>query len=485
VNGPVLTLADGEGPLFARLAQSITTDILRGRLSPGAPLPGTRTLARELGVHRNTVLAAFSELGAEGWLVTRPGGGTFVSPRLPDRPPRRFARSAPVRGGMPKGLAFSLPPERTRERPDRFDRFASPWASAVPDARLAPVVALSRALRRALVRRKGLGYGDPRGLASARRAIAQYLSSQRGLAASAEDVLLVSGSQMGLDLSAQALVRPGDQVAVEALGYRPARDAFARAGATLVPIPVDGQGMQVERLAGLGVRAVVLTPHHHYPTTVTLSAERRLRLLELARAERFAIVEDDYDHEFHYDGRPVLPLASADVHGSVVYVGTLSKLLAPGLRLGFVVAPPPLLERMARVRALTDRQGVSLIEVAVAELIEDGELLRHARRARRHYQARRDALAEALTAKLGGVVRFTLPRGGMALWFEAPGVDVDRWAARATERGVGFPPGSVFTADGSSLAAGRLAFAACTEAELKRSVEQLAAACPRRADRSR
>src|SRR6185436_7204697 len=186
------------------------------------------------------------------------------------------------------------------------------------------------------------------------------------------------------------------------------------------PLPVDEHGLVVDALAELcareRVRAVYVTPHHQYPTTAVLAPGRRIALLELARAQRIAILEDDYDHEFHYEGRPVLPLASADRSGCVVYLGTLSKILAPGLRIGFVVAPPPVVERLSHLRMFADRQGDNLAEYAVAELLEDGEVQRHARRSRKLYQQRRDALASALRKRLGTAVSFQVPSGGSALW---------------------------------------------------------------------
>jgi GntR family transcriptional regulator/MocR family aminotransferase len=227
------------------------------------------------------------------------------------------------------------------------------------------------------------------------------------------------------------------------------------------------------------VRAVYLTPHHQYPTTVGLGAARRLQLLALARAHGLAVIEDDYDNEFHYEGRPTLPLASADDSGVVIYIGTLSKILAPGLRLGFVAAPRPFIERLATLRMTVDRQGDQAVECAVAEMIEDGEVQRHARRMRRIYQGRRDTLAEALTARLGGILSFALPAGGMALWARvAPAVDVERWSERARAAGVVFFPGRRFSfaAESRHRPFARLGFAALTEAELREAVRRLAGA---------
>src|SRR6185312_12732769 len=241
-------------------------------------------------------------------------------------------------------------------------------SSGSPDVRLAPTTLLTRAYRRAVRGLSGtaLRYGFPHGHPDLRAALARMLAATRGLAARAEDVVVTSGSQMALDLVSRALLRPGDAVAVEQLGYRPAWLAFRQHGAQLVPVPVDGQGMDIEALARAAarapLRAVYVTPHHQYPTTATLSAGRRIALLELARKLRIAIIEDDYDHEYHYEGRPILPLASADPAGVVVYIGTLAKVIAPGVRLGYAAAPRPLLDSMAAHRHIIDRQGDHTLE---------------------------------------------------------------------------------------------------------------------------
>ncbi|HEX2569609.1 MAG TPA: PLP-dependent aminotransferase family protein [Polyangia bacterium] len=481
-----LTLApDSDLPLFLQIARALTDDIRRGRLHPGDPLPGSRRLAETLAVHRNTVLAAYRELQAEGWITTRPAGGTYVSTELPDPAPRRFARRAAARSEMPARPGYDLGPAIEAHEWVGAERAPGVLvlAGGGPDTRLVPASLLARAYRRAL-RAQGrgvLGYGDPRGHERLRVALAAMLSALRGLAATPDTVMVTRGSQMALDMVARALVRPGDVIAVEALGYRPAWGALRQAGARLIPVPVDEGGLRVDHLAALAerepLRAVYLTPHHQYPTTVVLAPGRRLALLELARVRRLAIVEDDYDNEFHYDGRPVLPLASADPAGTVIYIGTLSKLLAPGLRLGFVVAPGPLIERLAALRLLADRQGDHAVEAAVAELIEDGELGRHARRAHRAYRARRDALAEALRHELGDVLEFQVPAGGMALWVRVDeAVDVDAWAEAGRTARVVFGPGRRFAFDGRARPFARLGFAALEESELREAVRRMKAA---------
>ena len=340
-----------ETPLFLRIARAVMNDIRRGRLKPGTVLPSSRSLSTSLGVHRNTVLSAYRELSAEGWIETTPAQGTFVSASIPEViAPRANAK---VRPNIPTRLGFDLPSRivPTYYAPNNT-RGLIELSAGKPDVRLLPTDIIARAYRRAArtADKRLFDYGDPRGDEHLRLALAKMFSAVRGVVANPEEVLVTRGSQMALDVLSRALVSSEDVVAVEALGYRPAWEALGQTGARLVPVPVDEEGLSVDALEDLlerePIRLLYLTPHHQYPSTVVLSPSRRLRLLELARIHRFAILEDDYDHEFHYDGRPVLPLASADRSGVVVYMGTLSKILAPGLRIGFVVAPVPLIERL-------------------------------------------------------------------------------------------------------------------------------------------
>lgn len=482
--------SEPEQPTFLRIARAISAAIRRGRLRPHARLPGSRSLALSLHVHRNTVLAAYRELLAEGWIEPRHGQGTFVSAQLPEVKARSFrkgkAKSAST-AKPPLTAAYDLPasplgPVGGRDYPKGTLRMLG----GLPDLRLVPGAELTRALRRVLRRDPLiLNYGHPAGHPKLRAALAGMLRATRGLSVEPEAVCVTRGSQMGLALAAEALLRPGDVVAVEAIGYRPAWQALLRVGAQLEPIPVDAHGMSVPHLAKLcehkRLRAVYLTPHHQYPTTVPLAPGRRLQLLELARAQRFAIFEDDYDHEFHYEGRPLLPLASADDAGSVVYVGTLSKVFAPGLRIGYVVAPPAVLQELMRRRYYLDRQGDHLTEAALAELIEDGELQRHTRRMRRTYQARRDRAAELLRQQFGAALSFDVPNGGMALWAEAaPDIDVEAWAKRAEAAGVVFQTEQQFRWDGQPGSHLRLGYAALSEPELARAVRRLQESLPPR-----
>ncbi len=469
---------EGTGPLFLRIARGVMRDIRRGRLKPGQQLPGSRPWAQELGLNRNTVLAAIAELEAQGWVTTTPTRGTFVSESLPEE-----LATLASKGLAPLGISLPPEPEFLQSRPFSLTPEVLHFSAGTPDPRLVPVELIARTWRR-VVRRGGrrlLEYGEPGGHPALRRALAQMLAEVRGVPATAQQLVVTRGSQMALDLLARAVLRPGEAVAVEALGYRPAWEALRLAGAQLVPVPVDAGGLDVDALDRLArrrrLRAVYVTPHHQFPTTVTMAAGRRLALLALARRHGLLVIEDDYDHEFHYEGRPVLPLASADDAGVVASVGTLSKVLAPGLRLGFVVAPTALAERLVRLRAVMDRQGDHPMEATVAELLEEGELQRHVRKMRGVYRERRDFLIRKLEAKLGAVLSWEVPSGGIAVWARVKkGIDVERWLARALARGVSVHPGARYTFDGHEPGALRFVFARFNEQEIARAVELLAAA---------
>lgn len=461
--------------MFVQVAAAISDDIRRGALRGGDRLPSTRALAAQFTVNRNTIVAAYDELVAQGWAVTRGPRGTFVCDTLPERAVRRAlpvtTRGIPVRSGFDMR---AVPVYRLPLGPDEVRYQLS---LGVPDTRLLPTALLSGAYRRALrsrAGRAGLDYGDPRGQLRLRTALAAMLRSRRGIPAVADNILITRGSQMGLALIARMLIRPGDAVAVEQLGYQPAWRAFEEAGARLLPIALDGSGLVVEALPEAPPRCIHVTPHHQYPTMVLLSPARRIALLERARRDRIAIVEDDYDHEFHFEGRPVAPLAAADRGGHVLYLGTLSKILAPGLRLGFVAAPERTIENLARLSAVVDRQGDQILEAAVAELIEDGELQRHARKMCRIYESRRDALASALDRELRGVLSFTLPPGGVTLWVRVDdGVKLEAWRSRALARGVAFSTAREFALDGRPRPYVRLAFARHDEAELGDAIRRM------------
>ena len=316
-----------------QIGTGIRDAIRAGRLLGGGQLPSSRQLARELGVHRNTVLQAYRELEAEGWLDTVAGSGTFASRELPDTVPRSFRHRRSAAGddavnhkGVGNVLGFDLAQQRTPVDQGHSDAGVMNFSGGAPDLRLLSTNMLSRAYRRVLSRDHTLlGYGSPYGHRRLRDALVQSLKTNRGVHAKVDNIIVTRGSQMAIELLAASLVRPGDRVLVESYGYQPAWQALRRHGAKLVAMPIDHNGVKVDAIAKAiaeaPVRALYLTPHHQFPTTVALSAGRRLQLLALCRKHRIAIIEDDYDHEFHYDGHPLMPLVSADADGIVCYVG--------------------------------------------------------------------------------------------------------------------------------------------------------------------
>lgn len=460
-------------PIFLALARSIIAEIERGRLAPGEPLPGTRSMAKSLGLNRNTVDAAYQELLTQGWLKAAPSRGTYVARNLPD------LRDAPRVARASERNIYGLASHRPSIR----------FSDGVPDTRLAPTVALGQAFRRAVTSPIFMSedtYGDPRGNPFLREALTFYLKDDRGLNVSADHIFITRGSQMALFLAASAI---GDQclrIAVETPGYSLAWAAFRASGAEVVGVPVDQEGIDVDALEELArtdkrVKAVYVTPHHQYPTTVPLSHARRFRLLEIARKYDLAVIEDDYDNEYRFGGRPVLPLAS-QCQGDLnfVYIGSLSKLISPGIRLGYAVASPQILRRMADFREAIDRQGDVALEQALADLIADGTVRRHARKACHIYHQRRDKLAGLLRAQLSDYADFDVPSGGLAMWLRLrPGISAETWAASATRVGLAVLPGVHFSLDvNNAPEAFRLGFAALDDAELERGVALLRASLP-------
>ena len=485
---------ESEVPLYLQLTRLLIEAISDGRLPPGSRLPGSRSLALTTGVHRNTVNAAYDELLAEGWITSSPRSGTYVNDALPAA---RAGAAAPGVAGNAASMPGRRHPRKVLEHRETVYRLGPPparWRSTPsatgrvdliggrPDLSLVPAVELARAYGRVLRRQRSrvLGYGEPRGHERLRAVVAEMLRSTRGLTVSADHILITSGSQMALYVAVRSLLKPGGCVAVEALGYPAAWETLRAAGARLRPVEIDREGLRVDKLARLSVRedvrAVYLTPHHQYPTTVPLSPRRRMELLQLARARRFAILEDDYDHEVHFDGHPLVPLASADRLESVLYIGSLSKIFAPGLRLGYAVAPPRVVEALAAQRSVIDLSGNAGMEMAVAELFEEGEVQRHLRRMARIYRARRDALAEGLEKHLGEVLEFEVPSGGTALWCRLRGEgSPDTWVERCRKVGVIFQSGSAFTFRKNSVPAVRIGFTRATEAEIARAVRAMVA----------
>ncbi|GLQ89175.1 MocR-like pyridoxine biosynthesis transcription factor PdxR [Dyella flagellata] len=469
-----------ELPMFLQLARGIADDIRDGRLRAGEPLPGTRELAEQLGVNRNTIVAGYEELAAEGLVRTRVGGGTFVASPLPTAA-HTAARAKDAPADVPSyALADSIHAMPAVKPPPPGSLMI---AHSLPDTRLFPAEALTRAFRRAILQRGRslIGYADPCGHHRLREELASMLRSTRALPAVADGLMVTRSLEQGIDLVARMLLKPGDVVAVEAFGYPPAWSVLRLAGAQLMPLPLDGDGLDVaaleDALKHQRIRAVFLTPHHQFPTTCVMSPTRRERLAALASTHQFAIIEDDYDHEFHYAGKPILPIAAGRDRANVIYIGSLSNLFAPGISTGFIHAPPAVFERLAHLRSASDPRTDVAMECAIAELFEDGELLRHMRRMRRTYAARRDALADSLRRHLGSALRFRVPEGGMGLWAQVDdSIAIDRWSEQGERAGVQFFSAKRYDFHQREQSHLRLAFSYLDEAELDEAAQRMARA---------
>jgi GntR family transcriptional regulator/MocR family aminotransferase len=413
------------------LHQQLRAAILDGRLRAGLRLPATRALAKMLGISRNTALAAYDLLLSEGYLAARPGSGTFVADV------RRARREAPGHTGPDRRLA---PFWRMRAAATQPIRAGVPYdlRLGLPDKGAFPFMVWRRLSARALrgLSKTPAAYAEPAGRPALREAIATHISFARAVACGAGDIVVTGGAQQAFDLLARILVTPGRSVvAVEEPGYPPLRNAFAAAGAVLCPVPVDGEGLVVERLPPTA-RVVCVTPSHHFPLGMALSPRRRAALLDFARTQRAAIIEDDYDGEFRYDGRPLDALQTLDRAGSVFYVGTFSKSLFPALRLGFVVAPDWARHALTAAKQLSDWHAPILAQETLSAFIAEGHLARHMRKMRRVYLERREALLRAIARHAPDALLPIPSAAGLHLAARLRGARGTDIAARAREAGV-------------------------------------------------
>ena len=403
---------------YQHICNGIIDEIKSGRLKPNHKLPGTRFLANLLQVNRKTVIRAFEELQAEGWVNTHPSSGTYVANNLPIIHPSDIAVLETDTPFFPNTFdSLNYIPEYHN------DSYKLKLDGGSPDPRLAPIDFLLKECKSLYKSRSGhrhLNYDDPRGSLNLRRSLSQYLSESRGITANPNQILITNGSQMGIYLAMQAIVKPNDCVVVGHSSYDAADWTAIHCGAKLLRIQVDAKGLDIDQLEHLikkhTPKLIYITPHHHFPTTVTLCHERRLKLLQLAIRHNAYILEDDYDFDFHYKGSPILPLASINTGGRIIYIGSFSKVFAPSIRVGYVVAPKGLITHMAKHRRLIDRQADRLMQEAIHQSIEQGILERHLRKSLYKYRERRDFLSDELSARFANQLYFDKPEGGMAIW---------------------------------------------------------------------
>ncbi|WP_420387748.1 PLP-dependent aminotransferase family protein [Roseivirga sp.] len=407
--------------VYLQISNGIIQLIKNGQLAGGSRLPGTRALGELFGVHRKTAVAAYDELLSQGWIEVRPSQGTYVSEQLPTVSPREIGDGLEIGQLDQAGFRFhqKLPLHRILSLiPDGLT-----LDEGIPDVRIAPVDDIIRHYKSIVARsynQKLLTYGSVYGDDMLRETLATYLQETRGMKVEKANIMITRGSQMGMYLSSQLLFRQGELAVVGETNYIASNLTMQDAGATIRTIPVDEKGIDTSALTQLckkeQVRAVFVTSHHHHPTTVTLSADRRIELLQLAEKYGFAILEDDYDYDFHYRNAPLLPLASADHTGQVIYMGAICKIVAPAYRVGYLVAPKDFIEEAGHLRRTIDRQGDAILERAIALMIRQGDFQRHTKKALKIYRERRDHFCGLLSKELSSFLSFEVPEGGLAVW---------------------------------------------------------------------
>jgi GntR family transcriptional regulator / MocR family aminotransferase len=468
-------------PVYQQVANALVNLIREGRIPPGAALPSSRKMSQLLQVHRKTVIAAYEELGAQDWIESIPRKGVIVSTHLPELKPRTFKTTT---AGEPAAIVTAnfyrklKAPVTTDVQQKKFQIVIN---DGFPDARIAPVDALMKQYRYFFKRPSLESYimhGSAAGSYNLRMALAGFLSDTRALKINAGQLLMTRGAQMAIFIAARMILKPGSKVVVAEPNYAMASNIFEHFGAKLIRIRADENGIDVDAIAGLCKRSrpdmIYLIPHHHHPTTVTLSAERRMKLLELVRKYKIPVIEDDYDYDFHYGHSPLLPLASADHNGLVLYIGSITKSFASSIRVGYLVADAGFISHAAQLKEMIDIRGDVLLEEALSVLFNNGDMQRHLKKSLKIYHERRDLFCDMLTGKLKTMLSFTKPSGGMAVWARFNNkYKVKDIALKARAKGLFLSDGSFYNTGKHVYNAVRMGFASLNEKEMLSAIEIL------------
>jgi len=433
-----LALENSQPKLYLKIAQAIRNSIKDGAVMPAEKLPSARTLAEQLSVNRHTIMAAYNELIAQGWVETKQRQGYTVAEMLPIY--RSLANKAKnISQGEKHCWRVVKPNQDSLTRPANDYKFN--FAGGNPDIELFPFNEFRGFINEALSRPsiKELNYGENSGYKPFIKEVSTYLRRVRSVID--KEIIVVNGTQEALYILSQVLLKKGDKVAVENLGYRPAWSALKNAGAELVGIKQTDQGIDVEDLESIlkkeKIRLLYLTPLHQYPTTTTLPVAKRLHIYRLAQQYNIPIIEDDYDHEFHYSSQPLPPMAANDPSGLVIYLSSFSKIMFPGIRLGIIAVDKSLAQHIVSYRTLINHKANTLLQDAVARWMRDGGFERHLRKSTRRYQKRRECMVDILNGFIdeGLNIKFTIPKGGMALWIDV-GNNAEEIAFLAKEHGI-------------------------------------------------
>lgn len=399
-------------PVYLQLSDAVISEIMKGRIQKGLKMPGSRTMASTLSLNRKTILQAYDELVAQGWMEIVPMKGTFIKQSLPE------VKQQPL-GEVLKRKS------QVQTSPSKYDmpRGEHVIDDGTPDYRLAPIDFLlktARSVSKGAVGKSVLLGNHFFGEATLRKNLSNYLSTTRAINGSNENILITRGSQMAIYLAFATLLANGEQVIVGQLNYHSADKAIKTAGGKLVKVPLTTEGLdlnKVEEEAKKGkIKAMYITPHHQYPTTVTMPVENRMRLLELAEKFDFYIIEDDYDYDYNYNRSPILPLASIDRNGRIIYIGSFSKILVPSIRIGYMYASESIIKKCGELRMIIDKLGDPIMERALAEMLVNNDIDRFLKKAVNAYKERRDLFCKKLKEGLKDEISFNKPNGGMAVW---------------------------------------------------------------------
>ena len=468
-------------PVYQQIANRLISLIHEGVIKPGSSLPSSREMAAILLVHRKTVIAAYEELAAQDWITTVLRKGVIISKNLPEIKPRSFKAAAKV-SAYEGNASFSFSklnvPLTQMSKAGEHRLIIN---DGFPDGRIAPVELLLKEYNRLYhipsMQRK-IVYGHQAGALSLRMELAGFLSESRGLNISENNILVTRGAQMAVYMAAKIILKPGATVIVGEPNYGMANILFQHCGAKLLRVPVDENGIDVDSIEKICKKKkpdlLYIIPHHHHPTTVTLSSQRRMELLKLIRQYNFPVIEDDYDYDFHYNSSPILPLASADHNGNVIYIGSITKSFTSTLKVGYMVAPENFVQETLKIRRLIDIRGDNLMEEALAVLFKSGDMQKHLKKSLKLYHQRRDLFCDLLTTELSNQIAFEKPSGGMALWaiFNKKN-PLPIVAQKASALGMYINDGNFYNSGTVNYNAIRMGFASLNEKEMEESVKVL------------
>jgi GntR family transcriptional regulator/MocR family aminotransferase len=458
------------------LAQQLINAVQRGYLTAGTKMPGSRTLSDMLSLHRKTVIAAYEELDGQGWIETKPNKGAYVIDKAGSKFKERPYNALVSLAHYPTETAYQFAQSSVLDNPFEQTNCTYQFTDGTPDIRLTQIQDLS-SLYSASLKRKSIHKkiaNQQQGNDYFKEQLSNYLNLSRGLHISKDNLLVTRSTEMSVYIIAQLLLKPGDVVVVGELSLFTANMIFQKAGTKISTVGVDENGINVEqlrqKLKNTPIRMVYITPHHHYPTTVSLSAQRRVQLLQLANEYGFIIVEDDYDYDFQYEKGTVMPLASADVEGTVIYIGSFGKSLAPAFSAGFVVAPQNLIAEMHKYLGILDRHADIVMQQVLGEMIAEGDIHRHLKKSLKVYRERRNYCCKLLVEHFRDSISFEVPDGGLAIWlkWQQP-VSLFKLAEQCKKHDLFIPKNILY--QNKELAAMRLGFGHLTAGEMERSLE--------------